>query len=513
MSEYDDPDQPAGEPAPGVPGRPFPQESDPLVGSGNVEPGPAVGSADVLPDAGAEPTAVGSTVEQSTPVAPTWSASVSPGSPPAPPGDPGAASAGSSVPPPDEPPGWSPAPVSPVPVSPVPVSPWAPPGSSSWVPPVPGSGASVPPSSPTDWAQPTPSSGPPDRPGSGRSALVGGLVGALVAALVTTGAFLVFGRDDDTSSSTPVSPASVIVRNGDIQAILRKVQPAVVRIDVRGNDGRGTGTGFIVQSNGLIVTNAHVAGNAFSITVTLADATKVPATIVGIDASHDLAVVKVNRTKLPVVELGDSRAVQVGDSVVAIGNALALEGSPTVTSGIVSALHRTISTEDSTLNDVIQTDAAINPGNSGGPLVDASGRVIGINTAIASPADANNIGFAIAISSAETTLRKLESGESVQTGFLGVRVETVDSSLATQQHLKVDHGAVVADVTPSSPADDAGIKTGDVILRLGSTPINTAPNLTVAVGDHQPGEKVVVIVNRNGVERTFRVTLASRPVS
>jgi S1-C subfamily serine protease len=504
MSEYDDPGRPAGEPALGDPERHSPQESDPPVGSGNVAPGSAVGSADVLPDVGAEPTAVGS----------TWSASVPPGSPTAPPGDPGAASAGSSVPPPDEPPGWSPAPVSPVPVSPVPVSPWAPPGSSSWVPPVPGSGASVPPSSPTDWAPPTPSSGPPDRPGSGRSALVGGLVGALVAALVTTGAFLVFGRDDGTSSSTtPVSPASVIVRNGDIQAILRKVQPAVVRIDVRGNDGRGTGTGFIVQSNGLIVTNAHVAGNAFSITVTLADATKVPATIVGIDASHDLAVVKVNRTKLPVVELGDSRAVQVGDSVVAIGNALALEGSPTVTSGIVSALHRTISTENSTLNDVIQTDAAINPGNSGGPLVDASGRVIGINTAIASPADANNIGFAIAISSAETTLRKLESGESVQTGFLGVRVETVDSSLATQQHLKVDHGAVVADVTPSSPADDAGIKTGDVILRLGSTPINTAPNLTVAVGDHQPGEKVVVIVNRNGVERTFRVTLASRPVS
>ena len=212
--------------------------------------------------------------------------------------------------------------------------------------------------------------------------------------------------------------------------------------------------------------------------MTLADATKAAATVVGIDGSHDLAVVKIDRKNLPVVELGDSGAVEVGDSVVAIGNALALEGSPTVTSGIVSALHRTISTENSTLRDVIQTDAAINPGNSGGPLLDASGKVIGINTAIASPADANNIGFAIAISSAEATLRKLEAGESVQTGFLGVRVETVDATVAAEQDLKVDHGAVVADVTPSSPADDAGIKTGDVILSVDSSPITTAPDLT-----------------------------------
>jgi S1-C subfamily serine protease len=345
---------------------------------------------------------------------------------------------------------------------------------------------------------------------------VGGLVGALVAALVTAGSFLAFGRDNDSSSASPSTArnATVIVPHGNIHAILRKVQPAVVRIDVNeSGGGQGTGTGFIVSSDGVIVTNAHVAGGAFKITVTLNDGSQATANVLGVDRPHDLAVVKVNRTKLPVVEIGDSDSIEVGDSVVAIGNALALEGSPTVTSGIVSALHRTISTEASTLKDVIQTDAAINPGNSGGPLLDSSGWVIGINTAIASPADSNNIGFAIAISSAEPYLRQLEAGKAVQTGFLGVHVETVDASLAAAEGLKIDHGALVADVTASAPADDAGIKAGDVIVRFGTTTIDTAQELTSAVGDRQPGEKVVVVVDRDGTEKRFSVTLATRPVS
>jgi serine protease Do len=516
MSEHDDP----GEPTPG----------EPLIGSGNVEPDAIVdrpdgsdGSAgsDVTPPPGDDA------------AEPTWAASVYPGSPTAPPGDPGAASVGSPVPPPGEPPGWSP----------LPTNPWAPPGSTSppgpqeppapelptapfgWtpptsqLPPVVATGAAgwTPPAppAPPEWV--APSAEPSRSPGSARSAVIGGLVGALVAALVTGGAFLAFGRDSDRSSGPPSTarPAAVIVRNGDIAAILRKVQPAVVRIDVEGPDGQGTGTGFIVASNGVIVTNAHVAANASTIKVTLADSRHATASVIGIDAVHDLAVVKIGLTNLPVVQLGDSNTVQVGDSVVAIGNALALEGTPTVTSGIVSALHRTISTENSTLHDVIQTDAAINPGNSGGPLLDSAGRVIGINTAIASPADANNIGFAIAISSAEPTLQKLESGKSkpTQSGFLGVEVETVDSGLAAQANLAVSHGAYVADVTPSSPADHAGIRVGDVIVKLDSTTINTAQNLTSSVQGHQPGDKVVVVVNRAGKRLTFDAKLATRPAS
>ena len=510
MSEYDDPGDPAIEPAPGEPPRQSPAEAEPPTGSGtigNVEPGPAVDSADVLQGVGVEPT-----VSHPTAPGPTWSASVLPGSSTAPPGDPGAASAGSSVPPPDEPPGWSSLPVpTPVPGSPAPPSPWAPPGTAAWRPPT--APASAPPSPPSDWAQPPPAE-PPDRRGNARAALVGGLVGALVAALVTAGAFVAFGRDRTTTTiSVPVRPASVIVQNGDIQAILRKVQPAVVRIDVNGPGGHGTGTGFIVASNGLIVTNAHVAGDAFSIKVTLADSTTATAKILGVDSGHDLAVVKINRAKLPVVEIGNSDSIEVGDSVVAIGNALALEGSPTVTSGIVSALHRTISTDSSTLRDVIQTDAAINPGNSGGPLLDSSGRVIGINTAIASPADSNNIGFAIAISSAEPYLRRLETGKSVRAGFLGVKVESVDATVAAARHLKVDHGALVVQVTPSSPAADARIRVGDVIVRIDSTTIKDAQALTAVVGDHQPSDKVSVVVNRAGTEHSLRVTLATRPVS
>jgi putative serine protease PepD len=453
-------------------------------------------------------------------------ASTHPGSSTAPPGDPGVPSAGSPEPPTGEPPGWSQAP-----------NPWAPPGidpspyEPSPVPPYAERAtepiAAVPvgdehPSSTSEWAPPGSSawkSPKPNRPRrASQSALVGGLVGALVASLVTAGAFLIFGRDDNSSSpaTAPLRPASVIVHNGDIQAILRKVQPAVVRIDVSSPDDSGTGTGFIVASDGVIVTNAHVAGGAFNIKVTLADSRTARATVIGIDRNHDLAVLRIGLKNLPVVELGDSSALEVGDSVVAIGNALALEGTPTVTSGIISALHRTISTEESTqLTDVIQTDAAINPGNSGGPLLDSSGRVIGINTAIASPADANNIGFAIAISSAEPTLKKLEEGQGApaRTGFLGVNVESVDASVKAAEHLSVDRGAWVADVTADSPASAAGIKAGDVIVRLDSTAIDTAQALTAAVQSRRPGTKVTVVVNRAGTTRTFHATLDSLPTS
>jgi S1-C subfamily serine protease len=515
--------------------------TDQPTGSGNVEPGPLVDGIDGSVAGGvADP--LGDTAVEFPSTEPVF-----PGSSSTPPDDPGAASAGSSVSPPGEPAGRAP--------TPAPPNPWAPPGYQSTVsypsvaqyePPTaptpsvsqsPAPGTPLPPVSdaPTlpygwtpeeasppggDWPPELqrPPAEPPEGRGTSRSALVGGLVGALVAALVTAGSFVVFGHDHTASSganASAIRPASVIVHDGDIQAILRKVQPAVVRIDVNGPDGQGTGTGFIVAADGVIVTNAHVAANAFTIKVTLADARIATASVVGIDAAHDLAVVKIALKNLPTVQIGDSASVEVGDSVVAIGNALALEGTPTVTSGIVSALHRTISTENSTLHDVIQTDAAINPGNSGGPLLDSSGRVIGINTAIASPADANNIGFAIAISSAEPTLQRLESGKAAPTkaGFLGVQVESVTGDLATQANLDVSHGAYVADVTPTSPADKGGIRVGDVIVKLNSTAINTAQALTSAVGRQRPGAKVTVVVNRGGKQLTLHATLATRPAS
>ncbi|HEX4493242.1 MAG TPA: trypsin-like peptidase domain-containing protein [Acidimicrobiia bacterium] len=475
MTEHDDHDEPVVGPESEVPTSETPVSATPGA-SGNDEPTGAVG-----------------------PVTSTH-----PGSSTAPPGDPGVPSAGSPVPPIGEPPGWSQA-----------SSPWAPPGidpfryePASWTPPAPSSSTS-------EWTPPPAPVATRTRRGASQSALIGGIVGALVASLVTAGAFLVFGRDHDSASSTnaPLRPASVIVHDGDIQSILAKVQPAVVRIDVTSPDGSGTGTGFVVGSNGLIVTNAHVAADAVHIKVTLADSRTASGTVIGLDRTHDLAVLKIGLKNLPIVELGDSNALEVGDSVVAIGNALALEGTPTVTSGIVSALHRTISTEESTkLSDVIQTDAAINPGNSGGPLVDSSGKVIGINTAIASPADANNIGFAIAISSAEPTLKHLEAGQGAPatTGYLGVEVESVDASVAQAEHLSINRGAFVIKVTSGAPASAAGIRPNDVIVRLDSTVIDTAQELTDAVGALKPGTKVTVVVNRAGASRTFRITLATR---
>ena len=198
--------------------------------------------------------------------------------------------------------------------------------------------------------------------------------------------------------------------------------PAVVAIvDDGGPDSGGAaGTGFVISSDGVIVTNNHVVEGATKIQAQFSDGTTLTAKVLGRDSSSDLAVIKVDGVNLPTIELGDSDQVQVGDDVVAIGNALALEGGLSVTRGIISGLHREVSTNSGgSLADVIQTDAAINPGNSGGPLVDAQGRVIGINTAIADPGSAQNVGFAIPISNAKAIIDQLRRGK--QPAYLGVQ--------------------------------------------------------------------------------------------
>ncbi len=252
------------------------------------------------------------------------------------------------------------------------------------------------------------------------AASAGGLAGALIAsgALVLTD-----GSSGSSSSSQPAAPvqatSSAAAAQGDISAILAKDVPAVVAITTdggpvlgRGGGGGGAATGFVIDPAGIIVTNDHVVADARSISVTTSDGKKLSARVLGQDASHDLAVLKVDSTNLPAVELGDSDQVQVGDDVVAIGNALDLDGGLSATRGIVSGLHREIPTQTGgELAGLIQTDAAINPGNSGGPLVDAQGRVIGINTAIANPNTAQNVGFVIPISQAKPIIDRLRGGE------------------------------------------------------------------------------------------------------
>jgi S1-C subfamily serine protease len=290
--------------------------------------------------------------------------------------------------------------------------------------------------------------------------------------------------------------------------------PAVVAIvdDGGPDNGGAAGTGFVISSDGVIVTNNHVIEDASRIQAQFSDGRKVTAKVLGRDPSSDLAVIKVEGANLKAIELGDSDQVQVGDDVVAIGNALALEGGLTVTRGIISGLHRAVDTNaGGSLADVLQTDAAINPGNSGGPLVDAQGRVIGINTAIADPGEAQNVGFAIPISQAKPIIEQLAQGK--QPAYLGVYTADAGSSSAQQLGVTADSGAVITRISSDSPADVAGLQTGDVIVELGGTKVTSSADLGNAVRRHKPDEKVDVVVIRDSQRKTLEATLAERPTS
>ena len=337
-----------------------------------------------------------------------------------------------------------------------------------------------------------------------RQVLVAGLAGGVVGALVAAGMYTVF--DDQTTTSASARPAAdVIVRpsdqirsSGDIAAILQADVPAVVAIVDDGGPGNGgaAGTGFVVSGDGVIVTNNHVVEGATKIQAHFSDGKKLTAKVLGTAPSSDVAVLQVEGTNLPTIELGDSDTVQVGDDVVAIGNALALEGGLSVTRGIVSGLHRDLQTSnDEFLGDVIQTDAAINPGNSGGPLVDAQGRVIAINTAIADPSNAQNVGFAIPISQVKSLISELQGGR--HPALLGVTAD-FDSE---------DDGAVIASVSQGSPADKGGLQKGDVVVQVGNTPVHSSGGLRPAIRRYKAGQEIDVIVNRDGKRTTLHVTL------
>jgi S1-C subfamily serine protease len=352
-----------------------------------------------------------------------------------------------------------------------------------------------------------------------RHAVVAGLAGGLVGALVASGVFVALDDDNTASEGTAgrevvARAADTITTTGDIAAILRADVPAVVAIVDDGGpvNGGAAGTGFVISSDGVIVTNNHVIEDASRIQAQFSDGRKLTAKILGRDPSSDLAVIKVEGVNLEAIELGDSDQVQVGDDVVAIGNALALEGGLTVTRGIVSGLHRAVNTSaGGSLADVIQTDAAINPGNSGGPLVDSQGRVIGINTAIADPGEAQNVGFAIPISQAKPIIEQLAQGK--QPAYLGVYTADAESTTAQQLGVTADSGAVVTRISADSPADVAGLRTGDVIVELGGTKVTSSADLGNAVRRHKPDEKVEVVVIRDGERKTLEARLAERPTS
>ena len=370
---------------------------------------------------------------------------------------------------------------------------------------------------------------PPPRGIGGRLGGSGGwaipaLIGALIGGLLSGGLVALIDRPSRVEyRQTFGANTSQLVKPKDIQGILAKVEPAVVAIRTRGfsQDSffqvvpeRGAGTGMIISPDGDVLTNAHVVENATDIKVTVdRDNNAHDAVVVGSDPTADVALIHIQGvSNLPTVKFGRSANLRVGDALVAIGNALNLPGGPTVTSGIVSALDRTLDAEGERLEHMIQTDAAVNPGNSGGPLVNADGEVVGINTAIASPTSAQNIGFAISIDTARPIAEDLKKGGGkVQAAtFLGVTTVTLTDDVKQRFGIKTSKGALVYAVSPGTPADNAGLRPGDVITALGGDSVTSSDDLGAAVRKHKPGDKVDVKLERNGSEQTVSVTLGSR---
>ncbi len=373
------------------------------------------------------------------------------------------------------------------------------------------------------------------------SNLIAGVLGGLVVLVV--GAILIETDVIDTGDTTNVveqSPISQPAANPastkggkTVQQIYKQEGRGVVFIQSQGvsegtsafgqqQQGTATGSGFVVDKDGTIITNAHVVEGASKVTVSFEEGGEaIDADVKGIDPDSDIAVLKINPEgrDLTVLPLGDSSKAQVGDPVVAIGNPFGLQR--TVTTGIVSALQRQVDAPSGfPISDVIQTDASINPGNSGGPLLNARGQVIGINSQIATGGGQGSvgIGFAVPINTAKQELPQLSAGETIKRAYLGVRMGDVTPELAKQLNLPVDSGALVAQITPGSPAAKAGLKAGDsngrgadVIVAVDGQTVNGADDVVNAVGDKQPGDTVELQYYRGQDKHTVRVTLGERP--
>jgi len=285
----------------------------------------------------------------------------------------------------------------------------------------------------------------------------------------------------------------------------------------------GGGSGFIISSDGLILTNKHVVSDINAqYSVLTNNGNTYTAKVLARDPDQDLAVLKIDATNLPTVSLGDSDSLELGQTAIAIGNALG-QFSNTVSVGVVSGLGRTVVASspdtgaDETISGVIQTDAAINPGNSGGPLLDLRGDVIGIDTAVAS--DAQNIGFAIPINEAKAVIASVEATGQIQAPYLGVRYEDVTPALATQKKLLITYGAWVnsggqgAAVMANSPAANAGVQAGDIIESVNGLKLDSTHDLANVINEYEVSSTVVLVVNRGGKEVTLQATLAQRPAS
>jgi S1-C subfamily serine protease len=344
-----------------------------------------------------------------------------------------------------------------------------------------------------------------------------------------------------SSGSSSAAPSAADLQNAIIQ-VVNKVKPGVVEITNEQTSVSqlsqpipvGTGSGFIYDDQGHILTNNHVVEGAQSLVVTLPDGRTFKGNdvkLVGTDPLTDLAVLQITGQNLPTIQVGDSSQLQVGQFLLAVGYALGLEGQPTVTQGVASAVNRSVQEPGDNSNnpfsgnqtggpflfDVIQTDAAINPGNSGGPLVNLNGEVVGINTLEAGSAEpgvqAQGIGFAIAINTA-----KKIANEIVQTGhathpYVGIEYLPLTPTAAAQLNVSVTHGALIESVISGSPAEKAGLQKGDIVTQIDGKELQTDSSFAETVDNHQPGDVITLTVNRNGQTQQIKVTLGTRPAS
>ena len=346
--------------------------------------------------------------------------------------------------------------------------------------------------------------------------LVGGLVGGGVGYFVastrvpaaTSALTTLSTLTGAPSAANPVPPAAA----GSIAEVAAAVQPAVVQLNVKGDQQSGTGSGFVITADGYIVTNNHVAGAAGesgTIEVAFADGRTATGKLIGASPDYDLAVVKVDRDDLATVPLGRSAGLRVGDTVIALGSPLGLQG--TVTTGIVSALNRPVTAGgegETAYIDAIQTDAAINPGNSGGPLVDGSGAVVGVNSAIATMGNAAGqagsigLGFAIPIDTAKRVANEIITNGSAQTPVIGVRLDMQFTG----------PGAKVIEVTEGGPAKAAGLRVDDIILAVNGQQIADSTQAIVTIRANAPGDEVTLSIIRDGQPQDLRLTLqAAKP--
>ncbi|MEC3861709.1 trypsin-like peptidase domain-containing protein [Mesobacterium sp. TK19101] len=270
---------------------------------------------------------------------------------------------------------------------------------------------------------------------------------------------------------------------------------------------KGAGTGFIISTDGEIVTNAHVVDGAETVSVTLTDGRSFDAKVIGADPATDVAVLKIDADNLTTVGFGDSDALQVGENVVAVGNPLGVGQS--VTTGIVSAIGRDLNSGP--FDNFIQTDAAINKGNSGGPLFNEHGQVIGMNTAIISPNGGSvGLGFAVPSDMVKTVVADLTDDGTIERGWLGVQIQPVSDEVAAALGMDAPSGVMIAGVQPDTPAEKVGLKKGDIVLSVDTTKVGNPRDLTRAIAGDAPGTTVTLTFLRGGKEMTQAVTLGSR---